>query len=155
MRVSSANDRQSVDLQRDTRLVGDCGPRQPGAGHGEAVERIDLARSPAVAGLSLITKVLVQMHRDTQVQRRTLEQARMTPGLVEQVVTGDMLTAYCAQRADLRGYHCMLTTWREASFRPDMTVVVDRPLAVIREVEDDTKAVLGILAAALDVAPRA
>ena len=122
---------------------------------GEAVERIDLARSPAVAGLSLITKVLVQMHRDTQVQRRTLEQARMTPGLVEQVVTGDMLTAYCAQRADLRGYHCMLTTWREASFRPDMTVVVDRPLAVIREVEDDTKAVLGILAAALDVAPRA
>ena len=79
---------------------------------GEGVEHIDLARSPAVAGLPLITKVLLQVHRDTQQQRRTLEQARATPGLIEQVVTRGMVTAYCTQRTDLREYHRMLTTWR-------------------------------------------
>ena len=66
-----------------------------------------------------------------------------------------MLTAYCAQRADLPGYHRLLTTWCEASCRPDMTAPLGCSLAVISEVEDDTKAVLGIPAAALDAAPRA
>ena len=79
----------------------------------KAVEHIDLARCPTIAGLPVITKALVRMHRDTQAQRHTLEQARTTPGLIKQVVTADMVTLYCAQRADLRGYHCMLTTWRE------------------------------------------
>jgi len=55
--------------------------------NGKAVERIDLSRPPPIAGLPIITKTLVQMHRDTQAQRRTLEQARATPGLVEQVAT--------------------------------------------------------------------
>ncbi len=81
--------------------------------NGKAVERIDLARPPPIEGLPIITKTLVQMHRDTQAQRHTLEQTRATPGLVEQVATPDMVTAYCVQRADLRGYHCMLTAWRE------------------------------------------
>jgi len=47
----------------------------------------------------------------------------------------------------------MLTTWREASSQPDTTSAMDRLLAAINEVEKDTKAVLGILAAALDAAP--
>ncbi len=61
---------------------------------GEAVERIELALSPSIAGLPRITKVLVQMHWDTKTQRGTLEKARKTPGLVEHVATRDMLTAY-------------------------------------------------------------
>lgn len=56
----------------------------------KAVERIDLSRPPRIAGLPIITKALVQMHRDMQAQRHTLEQARATPGLVEQVATPDM-----------------------------------------------------------------
>ncbi len=76
--------------------------------NGKAVERIDLTRPPPIMGMPVITKALVQMHRDTQAQRRTLEQARATPGLIEQVATSDMVTLYCAQRADLRGYHRML-----------------------------------------------
>jgi len=120
---------------------------------GKAVERIELALTPSIAGLPRITKVLVQMHRDTKPQRATLEEARGTPGLLEQVATRDMLTAYCRQRADLRGYHRMLATWSEASPAPEMKAGIGRFLLAVDEIEDDTKAVLGILAAALG-APR-
>ena len=102
--------------------------------NGKAVERIDLSRPPSIEGLPIITKALVQMHRDTQAQRRTLEQARATPGLVEQVATPDMVTAYCAQRADLRGYHRMLTAWREEASLPEMKVGIDRFLQAVNEI---------------------
>ena len=120
--------------------------------NGHAVERIDLSRRPAIAGLPIITKALVQMHRDTQAQRRTLEQARATPGLVEQVVTPDMVTLYCVQRADLRGYHRMLTAWREETSLPEMQAGIDRFLQAVNEIEEDSKAVLDVLVAALDAA---
>jgi len=58
--------------------------------NGKAVERIDLSRPPPIEGLPIIAKALVQMHGDTQAQRRTLEEARATPGLVEHVATPDM-----------------------------------------------------------------
>ncbi len=118
--------------------------------NGKAVERIDLSRRPSIAGLPIITKALVQMHRDTQAQRHTLEQARATPGLIEQVVTPDMVTLYCAQRADLRGYHRMLTAWREETSMPEMKSGIDRFLEAVNEIEADSKAVLEILVAALD-----
>jgi hypothetical protein len=120
---------------------------------GGAVERIELALNPSIMALPRITKVLVGMHRDTKAQRGTLEEAQRTPGLLGQVVGRDMLTAYCVQQADLRGYHRMLTTWSEASPAPEMKAGIGRFLLAVDEIEDDTKAVLGILAAALD-APR-
>ena len=122
--------------------------------NGKAVERIDLSRPPSIEGLPIITKALVQMHRDTQAQRRTLEEARATPELVEQVVTPDMVTLYCAQRADLRGYHRMLTAWREETSMPEMKAGIDRFLQAVNEIEEDSKAVLEILVAALDAAFR-
>jgi len=123
-------------------------------GNGKAVERTDLSRRPSIAALPIITKALVQMHRDTQAQRHTLEEARATPGLVEQVVTPDMVTLYCAQRADLRSYHRMLTAWREEASLPEMKAGIDRFLQVVNEIEEDSKAVLEILVAALDTAFR-
>ncbi len=122
--------------------------------NGKAVERIGLSRRPSIAGLPIITKALVQMHRDTQAQRHTLEQARATPGLVEQVATPDMVTLYCVQRADLRGYHRMLTAWREETSLPEMKSGIDRFLQAVNEIEEDSKAVLEILVAALDAAFR-
>jgi len=122
--------------------------------NGKAVERINLSRPPPIEGLPIITKALVQMHRDTQAQRRTLEEARTTPGLVEHVATPDMVTLYCAQRADLRGYHCMLTAWHEETSMPEMKAGIDRFLQAIEDIEEDSKAVLEILAAALDAAFR-
>jgi len=118
--------------------------------NGKAVERIDLSRPPPIEGLPIITKALVQMHGDTQAQRRTLEEARVTPGLVEHVATPDMVTLYCAQRADLRGYHRMLTAWREEASMPEMKAGIDRFLQAVNEIEEDSKAVLDILVAALD-----
>ncbi len=113
------------------------------------VERIELTLNPSILALPRITKVLVEMHRDTKAQRGTLEEARRTPGLLEQAVGRDMLTAYCAQRADLRGYHRMLVAWSETSPEPEMKAGIARFLLAVDEIEDDTKAVLGILAVAL------
>ena len=117
---------------------------------GGTIERIALALNPAVAGLPIITKALVQIHGDTRQQRATLEQALDTPGLIGQVATRKMLTTYCAQRADLRGYHRMLTTWSEVPSSPEFCSAIGQFLAAIVETEVDTKAVLGILAEALD-----
>ena len=120
--------------------------------NGKAVERIVLAPPPFIEGLPIITKALVQIQGDTQAQRRTLEEASATPGLVEQVATPDMVTLYCAQRSDLRGYHRMLTAWRDETPMPEMKAGIDRFIQVVNEIEDDSKAVLGILVAALDAA---
>ena len=120
--------------------------------NGKAVKRIELARRLPIAGLPVITKALVKMHQDTQAQRNTLEQARATSGLIERVVTPDMVTIYCAQRADLRGYHRMLTAWRDETSLPEMKSGIDRFLQAVNEIEEDSKAVLGILVAALDAA---
>jgi len=109
--------------------------------NGKAVERIDLSRCPSIAGPPIITKALVQMHRDTQAQRHTLEQARAMPGLVEQVATSDMVTAYRAQRADLRGCHRMLTAWHEETSVPEMKAHIDRFLQAINQIEEDNKRV--------------
>ena len=122
--------------------------------NGEAVEHIGLAPPPSIEGLPVITKAIVQMHGDTQAQRRTLEEASATPGLVEQVATPDMVTLYCVQRADLRGYHRMLTAWREQVSMPELEAGIDRFLQAVNEIEDDSKAVLAILVAALGAAFR-
>jgi len=63
-----------------------------------------------------------------------------------------MVTADCAQRADLRGYHRMLTAWRKETSLPEMKAGIDRFLQAINEIEEDSEAVLEILVAALDAA---
>ncbi len=120
--------------------------------NGRSVERIDLVLIPAPTALPRVTKVLAGMAADTATQRRTLEKARRTPGLVEAVVTAEMVTVYCAQRADLRGYHRMLTVWREASGDLATETVTGRFLPLIEGIEADTKAVLAVLVGALDAA---
>ena len=43
----------------------------------------------------------------------------------------------------------MLVAWSEASSEPDLKAGIGRFLLAVDEIEDDTKAVVGILAAAL------
>ena len=131
------------------RLEPGPGPDTLAVDAGGTVERIELALNPSIMALPRITKVLVGMHRDTKAQRATLEEPQRMPALLGQAVGRDMLTAYCAQRADLRGYHRMLLAWSEASPEPEMKAGIGRFLLAVDDVEDDTKAVLGILAAAL------
>ncbi len=65
-----------------------------------------------------------------------------------------MVTPCCAQRADLRGYHRMLTAWREETSMPEMKAGIDRFIQAVNEIEKDSKAVLEILVTALDAAFR-
>ena len=65
-----------------------------------------------------------------------------------------MVALYCAQRADLRGYHRMLTAWHEEASMPEMKAGIDQFLQAVNEIEEDNKAVLDILVAALDAAFR-
>ena len=104
-------------------------------------------------GAPVITRYLVQIHKDTKAQRGTLEEARATPGLLERVVGRDMLTAYCAQRADLRGYHRMLTKWQQEAAEPELRAGIERFLEVASEIEADTLAVVDVLAGALGKRP--
>ena len=48
----------------------------------------------------------------------------------------------------------MLTTWREETSLPEMKAGIDRFLQAVNEIEEDSKAVLDILVAALDAAFR-
>jgi hypothetical protein len=57
-----------------------------------------------------------------------------------------MATAYCVQRADLIGYHRMLTVWRDTQPASSVKRVIGHWLDVLDEIEVNTKAVLGILA---------
>ena len=68
------------------------------------------------------------------------------------MATPDMVTLYCVQRADLRGYHRMLTAWHEEASLPETKAGIDRLLQAVSEIEEDSKAVLDILVAALDAA---
>ena len=58
--------------------------------------------------------------------------------------------AYCAQRADLIGYHRMLTVWQEQQPDPLIKRGIGQWLRVLDEIEEHTKAVLGIIIPALD-----
>ena len=48
----------------------------------------------------------------------------------------------------------MLTTWREETPMPEMKAGIDRFLQAVNEIEEDSKAVLEILVAALASASR-
>jgi hypothetical protein len=113
-------------------------------------ERIDLIVSPGVEGMSAITSSLVQIHTDTLHQRDTLERSRATLGLLEQIVTEDMVRSYCVQRADLRAYHRILTAWGKDARLAKLKPALDRFLSAINEIEEDSKAVLEILVDAMN-----
>ena len=113
-------------------------------------ERIELSTNPQANGTPLITRTIAQMHRDTREQRHTLEEARKAPGLPEQLATDTIVTAYCAQRAHLRGYERMLTHW-QGQLGPEFAEPLDRFRQAIGEIEADSKAVIAMLAAALGI----
>lgn len=114
-------------------------------------ERTEMVLRPSVMGAHIVLKALAEMHRSTQAQRATLEQAaRTNPELLGQAVGRDMLTAYCVQRAELRSYGRMLRQWREeVGSEPELKAGVGRFLVAVDEIEDDTKAVVDVLATAL------
>ena len=90
------------------------------------------------------------MREETKKQVETLRRIAQMPGGLKDVVEPRMATAYCAQRADLIGYHRMLTIWREAMPDPLIKNGIEQWLVVLDEIEAHTKAALGLIIPALD-----
>jgi hypothetical protein len=113
-------------------------------------DKIPLVTHPRVEGLPHIIPALHRMREDTEKQVETLQRIAQMPGGLKDVVEPRMATAYCAQRADLIGYHRMLTAWREAMPDPLVKNGIGQWLVVLDEIEAHTKAALGIIIPALD-----
>ena len=112
---------------------------------GKGVEEIQLVTHPDPMGLPYIIEVLRGIHRDTEAQVDLIQQARRTPGALKDIVTTQIVTAYCVQRAELIGYHRMLTVWLDIQPAPSVKRVIDHWLGVLNEIEMHTKTLLGIL----------
>lgn len=113
-------------------------------------DKIPLVTHPGVEGLPQIIPALHRMREETKKQVETLRRIAQMPGGLKDVVEPRMATAYCAQRADLIGYHRMLTIWREAMPDPLIKNGIEQWLVVLDEIEAHTKAALGLIIPALD-----
>jgi hypothetical protein len=100
--------------------------------------------------LPYIISALQRMREDTEKQVETLQRIAQISGELKKVVEPRIVTTYCAQRADLIGYHRMLTTWQEAQPDPLIKHGIRQWLGQLDEIEAHTKAVLGIIIPALD-----
>jgi hypothetical protein len=113
-------------------------------------DEISLVTHPRVDGLPHILPVLHRMREDTEKQVETLQRIAQIPGGLRKVIEPRMATAYCAQRADLIGYHRMLTVWREEQSDPLLRNGLGQWLGVINAIEAHTKKVLSIIIPVLD-----
>ena len=68
------------------------------------------------------------------------------------VIASQMITAYCVQRADLLGYHRLLSLWRETQPGPSVKRVIAHWLGVIAEIDKTSEAVIQTLAGDPDYA---
>lgn len=64
------------------------------------------------AGLPHVIEVLRRIQEEMGVQVELMQQMWRTGYVFSDNETTQMATAYCARRADLIGYHRMLTLWR-------------------------------------------
>ncbi|MBA3875112.1 MAG: hypothetical protein H0X30_38800 [Anaerolineae bacterium] len=113
-------------------------------GH-SGIEEIRLVTHPDPLGLPLIIEVLRGIQRDTAKQVELVERVMRGHGVFGDIETTQMTTAYCVQRADLIGYHRMLTVWRDTQPAPSLKRVIGHWLQILHEIEGNTKAVLGLL----------
>jgi hypothetical protein len=109
-----------------------------------------LITNPRMDGLPHMVPFFRRMHEDTKKQIETLQRAAKMPGVLPKIVEPEMVTAYCAQRADLISYHRMLTLWRKSQPDPAFKDALDLWLNVLNEIEADSKTVLSIITPALD-----
>lgn len=106
---------------------------------------IEIAWCPDPIGLPLVIDVLKGIQRDTAMQVELLAQARLGTGVLTDIDSTKMTTAYCTQRADLIGYRRILTVWREMQPAPSVKRVLGHWLGVLDEIERNTRTVLDIL----------
>jgi hypothetical protein len=113
----------------------------------EGVQEVELVtRLLHPSGLPLIVELLESMRSDTAAQADLMRRAGRTPGLLSAVETAEMVAAYCMQRAGLIGYRRMLMAWRDVDPAPRVEREIDYWLEALEEIEENSKAVLAVLA---------
>lgn len=114
-----------------------------------SVKEVELVTWLDAAGLPHIIEALRRIQEDTAVQVGLMHRARRAGGVLSDIETSRMITAYCVQRADLIGYHRMLTVWRDTQPAPSVKRVICHWLGVLGEIEKNSKVVLAILTRAV------
>jgi len=111
----------------------------------EGVEKIQIVTHPDPMGLPRIIDILREIQKNTKKQVLLMERAMGTKGVFNDLEIAKMTTTFCVQRADLIGYHRMLTVWRETQSAPSVMRVIGHGLEVLNEIEANTKKVLKTL----------
>lgn len=111
----------------------------------EGVKKIQVVTHPDPMGLPRIIDVLREIQEDTENQVSVMERAMRTERVLNDKQKTQMATLYCVQRADLIGFHRMLTVWRETQPAPSVKRVIGYWLEVLNEIEENTKKVLTLL----------
>ena len=109
------------------------------------VEEVELVTRLDAAGLPHIIQALSTIQDDTAAQVELMHQLSKAGRVFSDIETTHMATAYCVQRADLIGYHKMLTVWRDTQPAPSVKRVIEHWLDVLNEIELNSKKLLAIL----------
>src|SRR5258708_23681678 len=109
------------------------------------VEDINLVIHPDPLGLPVIIDVLRGIQRDTMEQVQLMQQLNRIPNGIDDALVKQAIKSYSVQRADLIGYHRILTVWRQSQPAPSVQRVINHWLGILDEIELNTKAVLGIV----------
>jgi hypothetical protein len=115
----------------------------------EGRQEIPLVIHPRVESLPYILPALRRMREDTERQLEMLQYLAGTPGGLKRVGEPYVATVYCAQRADLIGYHRMLAVWQETQSDPLIKGGLGQWLGMLDEIDAHTKALLEIIVSAL------
>ncbi len=107
---------------------------------------------PDPMGLPKIIEQLRLMQENTQKQVGLARRLRSVPEALGDIAITQMITAYCVQRADLLGYHRLLSLWRETQPGPSVKRVIAHWLGVIAEIDKTSEAVIQTLAGDPDYA---
>jgi hypothetical protein len=116
----------------------------------KGIEEIQLVTWPDAAGLPRIMAALSRMHEDTAAQVELLQEAVELPDVISDIMATQLVTMYSMQRADLVGYHRMLSRWHEEQPALSIKRVIHHWLRVLDDIEANTQTVLSLLESVAD-----
>lgn len=96
-------------------------------------------------GLPIIIGVLKRLREDTARQQALVDQAKRTPGVLNDVLRTRLERAYTKQRADHIGYGHILEVWQKGIDAPSVLRVIGHWRGVVKEVDARSRAILRVL----------
>ncbi|EJL83520.1 hypothetical protein PMI16_04230 [Herbaspirillum sp. CF444] len=108
-------------------------------------EDVKVNTHPNPMGLPLITAHLQDIQENTVEKIALLERAGKFPRILSDLEKTQLTIAYCVQRADMIGYHRILSVWRDTQPEPSVKRVISHWLGALKEIDSNTKSVLNLL----------